>query len=923
MKNAKRGSDFEQEVELLLRLKGYVVSRNELISGTQIDLVAQRNSLLDNLCFIVECTDRDVAVGVDLVKQKAAVLLSLNDSRYLFRLIFIARNGFTAEAKAFANTQPNILLLTLNDLENQLIDFGPYVNWYIYNYETSFGIFKEGRLYDNYVELTGKDEQGNIISSLTEEANRWLEDKDNNLLFLLGEYGSGKTSFGRYFAYKLINEKYRGLHEQRFIPILINLREYRNAFNIQQVITDTLINTHGVDLPSFAAFERICSSGKIFLILDGFDEMTDRSDKQTLIDCFNQIYLLASLNVKIILTCRSNFFHNHSDILELLKQFSINVPLAGDTARRVIQLTFEHQGRIVYIEKLNQTQIREFITKRFGADAESVFSTMESIHDLSDLSTRPVLLDMILTTLPELSKSQKRINSAALYEHYTNKWTARDEWRVSIPLRVRQDFCEVLGWLMHNARTQEIEYSLLERVMIRSLHQMAESESQFEKFKNDIQTCSFLVRVGMEDTFRFAHKSFLEYFVASNIITKLAGGLPLTKTSIEDFDNDQTEKEETLDEPSEIAWGQRGFVIGLGNDFTSLRYILTPHFFLPEREDTIFSSAYKTITKRVKSSDGFLTLIRTEIARSWPVIESDTALKTHLEEQMRDIFKNQDISKVSEDLGISEEIATFAIEYLENTDISLQKFILGLNQEHSIVLFSDILRIGQSTEFARSNGEFMKNYVKTGEQVILKISFCAALAKVPDFVDLQLVKDSREQLTDEGWSYFLFELASRSSDYLEIIKECFKWDDLRTIDKVICVYGIRDAIPEEQRESLIKELMDSSNDKEKLLGLKLCQPMRLSYDALLKLTEKALQKEVSKEVVEEAISILNSLEGDQAWRTVRRLLAKEKDPSIKLLLKRAEQSIRDATSSRKNRVNWDRVKTNRVVRDKMWSFLRS
>jgi hypothetical protein len=166
MSNVSQGATFEQEVERILSLKGYKVTRNNLINGTQIDLHASRNDPLENVSLVVECADRDAAIGVDLVKEKSAVLLSLQGLKTLYRLMFVARNGFTAEAKAFADAHPNISLLTLDALENLLVDLTPYANWYIHNYERSLGVFKDGELYANYIDLSARDEKGALIKSL-------------------------------------------------------------------------------------------------------------------------------------------------------------------------------------------------------------------------------------------------------------------------------------------------------------------------------------------------------------------------------------------------------------------------------------------------------------------------------------------------------------------------------------------------------------------------------------------------------------------------------------------------------------------------------------------------------------------------------------------------------------------------------------
>ena len=911
--SVSKGNAFEEEVEGLLRLKGYSVSRNELISGTQIDLLARKEEFLNNLCHVVECTDRHQPVGIELVRQKASVLLSLRDNRFLFRLIFVARSGFTAEAKAFAREQPNLQLVTLVELENQLIDFAPYANWYLHNYENSVGLFAEGRLFDGYIELSARDEQNGIIASLTNEVKGWLVGQStNNLLFLLGEYGSGKTSFCRQLVYRLLDDKYAREGNQRFVPILVNLRDYRNASNIRQVITDTLVNQYGVALPSFMAFERHCSGGRILLVLDGFDEMADKCDEQTLVDCFAQIYLLASLNAKILLTCRSNFFRSHLDAIELLKRFSINVPFVEEAEERVAELPFEHHGRILYVQKFSEEQIRQYIKKRLGTDAESIVSAIQSIHDLSDLSTRPVLLDMILTTLPELISKEKPINSAALYEHYTDKWTTRDDWRVNVPLEVRQSFCEILCWLMHNSDMQEIGYEFLEKAMIQSLQGIIESEDQLEQFKNDIQTCSFLVRVGKKDGFMFAHKSFLEFFVARKIIADLLKGLMPPKPK-----NEPRPSEESREDLSS------GFM-------PSSRIILT---FMPSEIDRwrkdetrgdLFSTLRINLTRRVRRSDSYVTFLRGRRGGGWPTTRPVEAIKNHLEKQIGTIANRHGLEKASRDLGLSEEIATFAIEYFDNTGVSLREFVSKLLPEDSLALFCDILRLSQSSEFVKSNSEFLKDYVKSGKREMLRISSCAALAKVPSLIDPAFVWDSRKTMTAQGWSYFLFELASRGKDYREIIEECFKCTDLRTVDKIICLYGMQEGLKEEDSriigESLVTELVNSSDDHEKSLGLTLSEG--LPHGTLLKTMAKIFRQTNDDGLKREVMSIVESFGGDDAWKLLRALQDREDDAHMKRLLRESGKRIRDDVSLKKVSVSWGDVKTKQVIRNKMWKSLR-
>lgn len=176
----RKGPGFEAEVAQLLRLRGYTVTQNELIAGTQIDVVARRNDPLDNICLLVECGDRESHIGIDMIKEKAAVLLATRDLAHMTRLLYVARRGFTAEAKHYAQSQPTITLLTLSELERQLVDFTPYVDAYCLRYESSDGFFREGNLFNSFVDPAAQTEGSELLPSLLDAARAWLSTKSTS-----------------------------------------------------------------------------------------------------------------------------------------------------------------------------------------------------------------------------------------------------------------------------------------------------------------------------------------------------------------------------------------------------------------------------------------------------------------------------------------------------------------------------------------------------------------------------------------------------------------------------------------------------------------------------------------------------------------------------------------------------------------------
>ena len=252
------GQAFEREVVELLRLMGYVVSHNELVAGTQIDIVARKFDPLEPSCLLVECGDYKTPVGVDMIKRKAAVLVGTEGEPELYRMLYVARNGFTAEAKNFAKKNMRVLIRTPGDLEQELINFTPYIDWYCRQYREGEGLFREHSLAGIFIDPAATEGSKRHESALRATTD-WVRQSNNQLLFVLGEYGSGKTSLVRNFTYELLTQHFAQGHEFTAIPILINLRDYRRTFNIQQMVMDTLSGQYGVRMSSFASFERLAS----------------------------------------------------------------------------------------------------------------------------------------------------------------------------------------------------------------------------------------------------------------------------------------------------------------------------------------------------------------------------------------------------------------------------------------------------------------------------------------------------------------------------------------------------------------------------------------------------------------------------------------------------------------------------------------
>jgi len=340
----------------------------------------------------------------------------------------------------------------------------------------------------------------------------WLNDQTRNHISILGDYGTGKTSFCRQYAAKLAR-RWLADPDRNRIPILVSLRDYAKAMNLEQLITDFLVNRYGIQA-GYEAFRRFNADGRLVLLFDGFDEMAQKVDYQTTVDNFEELARAVETGSKVILTCRTPYFRTSREAEELLSCRGAEVLVLKEARdlheRPVIDLADKPNFEIVHLLPFDQEDIQAMLRARFPDEWKRHWQQIEETYNLTELAQRPVLLDMITRSLPELKPGQA-INAAQLYEVYTDLWLARDEekGRTLITRADKRLFMQELALGMLRRAELSLHYSRLpERVQE---HFCLEKADEIDYFAHDIRTCSFLNR-DAEGNYRFVHKSFQEFF---------------------------------------------------------------------------------------------------------------------------------------------------------------------------------------------------------------------------------------------------------------------------------------------------------------------------------------------------------------------------------------------------------------------------
>ncbi|MCP5094384.1 MAG: NACHT domain-containing protein, partial [Chloroflexi bacterium] len=115
-------------------------------------------------------------------------------------------------------------------------------------------------------------------------------------LIVLGDPGSGKTTFLKYLMLMLATGDGDKIGLADRLPLAIPLSAYANALAEKDVPLDQFIETYhrgmGIDLPLDSMVREALNNGRALLLLDGLDEVIDERQRLLLIDHVLSFYAL-------------------------------------------------------------------------------------------------------------------------------------------------------------------------------------------------------------------------------------------------------------------------------------------------------------------------------------------------------------------------------------------------------------------------------------------------------------------------------------------------------------------------------------------------------------------------------------------------------------------------------------------------------
>ncbi|MBL9005301.1 MAG: pentapeptide repeat-containing protein [Myxococcales bacterium] len=357
-----------------------------------------------------------------------------------------------------------------------------------------------GRFVDLIVQAGEQTQSG--LSALDD----WLAGSEQTAL-VLGEFGSGKSTLLAEWCVRL-TERLNGP-----LPILVNLATAPATHDGLDMLLAAFGGAHDSDaaISQRAALELLIRHRLLLPCFDGFDEMATRFGDPNPAGRLASLLRVAASGGRVVITSRDHYFSSQSDLMRT----------TAATLRETLGTSAGH--RVLQVRPLTTPQVSELIGNTLGSEqqTQSALKRIASTYDLTDLVQRPLLLSMVIQSLDRIAAGA-RVAPADVYEAYVQKWleqTREDDH--SLPREEKVRFAEALAeqlWRsgQPSCSWEDLRESVRSRIGGIRLPEYVPDAAAFL----DVQGGAFFVHEG-DSRYRFAHKSFLEFFLARALVRTL------------------------------------------------------------------------------------------------------------------------------------------------------------------------------------------------------------------------------------------------------------------------------------------------------------------------------------------------------------------------------------------------------------------
>ena len=579
--DSRPGRRFERKVADAYRALGYTVEPNVALHGQQVDLIARREiEGSPTVVLAVECKDHAAPVDNQTVQEFVATVTALRAASAINGGVVVSANGFTAPARAVAQPLADITLFAWDDLISDTFSVTSHLHRLVHEYEHAPFFTQYLSLAVEVLTWADLSAPPTASPSLDDIVADWMRQDGSQprgqALVVLADFGSGKTTLLRHLQYLVAKQHIDGAN--RRVPLFVPLRSFRDTQDVMAMCRAAFRDSYHRDLSSDLLWQHV-QNGSLCLLLDGFDEMLERSDSTNRAARFHDLLPFLHAPSPAVLTSRPSYFVDRGELdafLALLREHEaqFTLPRSGDRSvtaqgadrlRRILvdyhrevrpDVRASHRSdarrvRVVRLLALDSSRIATYLHSRaqdiakVGATPDAVSDFIARTYDLTDLASRPLLLSLIVDTVIigglDVDDPAIRFGPAGLYEAYTHAKLDLDlakgrTRQAGLDLATRRALAEAVAVELYEGNTLEVDFAGCVARLISRPGQLSDalttSGLSHEEIATDFATCSF-VTLDDDGRCRFMHKSFRGFFVARVIKSALREGHRLLSTWLE------------------------------------------------------------------------------------------------------------------------------------------------------------------------------------------------------------------------------------------------------------------------------------------------------------------------------------------------------------------------------------------------------
>ncbi|MEM8641291.1 MAG: GUN4 domain-containing protein [Cyanobacteria bacterium P01_G01_bin.54] len=365
------------------------------------------------------------------------------------------------------------------------------------------------------VRRRNEEPQDNVGFYLARMPKHW----SHRRLAILGAPGSGKTTLMRHIALMYAQRQPHKLHPKapQLLPVLLYLREIHPqiladpAVSLVSIITQWAskrFETDSLLKPDESWFAAQLRQNQCLILLDGFDEIADATDRQQVSQWVDH-QIGKYPNTAFILTSRPLGYKEAP--LKKKMQFLEVQPLTSQQINDFVHrwyITTEHQRRAGKDPELAERKAKQ--------KAASLLKQIDD-RNLSAFVSNPLLL----TLIAESHRFEKRIptRKVELYQTIFQVMLVdrpKEKGFEPLPLPHSLSVLQPLALALMRQGITKFTFEAVEPILTEYLAKLPNQPDSFA-FLKELQAVDALIDKEKEADYEFAHKTFQEYLAALEV----------------------------------------------------------------------------------------------------------------------------------------------------------------------------------------------------------------------------------------------------------------------------------------------------------------------------------------------------------------------------------------------------------------------